>query len=83
MFEIGAAYTIRKTDRNVKNGLPAGKTARITFVDPQAISLYIDAHNVPDIKVPRPAFGFNFEEQRNRLANAGYKASQHASREYK
>ncbi|MEL7091183.1 MAG: hypothetical protein AAFN94_05560 [Pseudomonadota bacterium] len=83
MFEIGTAYTIRKTAMNEKNRLPAGRVARIIFVDSRAISLRIDDHNTPDIMVPRPFFGMNFEEKKGAVVMPGPKEAGHANREYR
>jgi hypothetical protein len=82
-FPIGSLWKAKDTGPNTAQDIPEGLEFRIAFKCENFISIYATSHMWPrNFKVPRSAFGLNFERDYSRAVNSGYAKNAHESNAY-
>ena len=83
LFPPGSKWVIKKTDRNLLNGLKPMESAFLTYVDGDFMSIVSLQPGMPQLRVPRAMFGWNFTRSIAGEVNSGYAGSRHAQTLYR
>lgn len=82
-FPIGSLWKAKDTGPNKAQDIPAGLEFRISFKCENYVSIYSTSSTWPkNFRVPRSAFGLNFERDYSRMVNTGYAKHAHESNAY-